>query len=628
VGSFWPLQRRARSERGAFTWLRLPCRPGGFLAPWLLVAIVVVAAILFVTETYTADVVSLLIMTTLVVTRLVTVEQGLSGFSNEATVTVAAFFVITHAIRNTGILTVVAEKLTARAGTSPRRLLAIIIPLASLSSSMLHATGVVAVYMPIVIEAARKMKASASRFLIPLSYAAQFGGVCTLLGTTSNLVVSGIMVSRGMEPLGMFEITKLGLSLFVVGYLYLLLVGWRLVPSRQTDVAEEGGEVLEPYLTELTVAPSSSLVGRSLSEADLRNAAGVDVLAIHRGERRIEQPRARERLEPGDVLVAKATLQNMLDAYARLGLELPPEVDVGVQEGGEVVARPVRLIEVLVTQEAHGILHRSVRQSHFAERWDVSVIGIRRRGKSLTGDMRDIRIRPNDTLMVQGAPEAIARLADDPGFVTLSLVPTPRLRKRRLITLLVLLAGIVGTSATHLVPIAVSTLAAAVFILASRMMTAEQAYDAVQWKVIFLIGGIVPLGLALEQWGVAGAFAGTLRAAVGANPWILLSLVYLVTMIVTEFVTHVACAMIMAPIAITVATAAGLDPRGFCVAVIFAADTSFSTPVGYQTNAMIFGPGGYRFFDFTRVGLPLNILFWLLSSWLIPLFWPLHPAAH
>lgn len=589
----------------------------------MLVAIIVVAAVLFVTEAYSVDVVAVLIMISLMVTGLVSVNEGVSGFSSNATITVAAFFVITTAIRNTGALALLGERLTAMAENRPRRLLAIVIAMAGASSSFLHATGVVAIYMPVVISAARQVRESASRYLIPLSYAAQFGGVCTLLGTTSNLVVSGIMVGRGMAPVGMFEITRLGLILFALGLTYLLFVGWHIIPSRRQNLALETEYGLDQYLTELSVAPHSPIVGRTLAEADLRNAAGIDVLVIQRGEERTENPRARHRIRSGDVLLCKVTLGDMINAYGRLGLQLPPELQFSVTRDGRPVQSSVRLIEIQVAPNAD-VVGRSVRESRFGERFDVSVLGMKRPGRTSTADLRDEPIRANDTLLVQGSRRALSRLQNNDRFLILSNVATPSIRKRRLVVLILLLAGIVVCTAAHMVPIELSTTVAAGIVLGGRVMSAEEAYRSMNWKVIFLIAGMVPLGIALDKWGVAASVAGAVQHLVGNRPWMLLSLVYLMTMLVTEFVTHVACAMLMAPIAISVALTCGLDPRPFCIAVIFAADTSFSTPVGYQTNAMVFGPGGYRFIDYTRVGLPLNLLFWLTSSWLIPLWWPLH----
>jgi di/tricarboxylate transporter len=585
----------------------------------LLATLLAIAVVLFVSEAYSADQVAIMVMAALIVTGLVPLKEGLAGFSSTATITVGAFFVITMAIRKTGALAYLTQKLTERVGNRPRVLLAAIIGMSALSSTFLHATGVVAVYMPVVIEAARKLKQSPSKYLIPLSYAAQFGGVCTLLGTTSNLVVSGVMTDHRMRPIGMFELTPLGLTLLAVGATYLLLLGWRLIPARRSEDELGAAYGLDPYLTELVVSPTSSVAHKSLSDAGLRDA-GICVLEILRGPERLWNPVAQTVIEPGDVLVAKVTLPDMIDAYQRLGLELPP--DVHVRED-LLEPREARLVEVVLSANAR-ILGKTIRQVRFAERYGVSVLAIKRRSQIRMTDLRKVRLRENDTLLVQGVREAIDDMARHAGFIILSHVDTPRMRKRQLFVVGAVMAGVVIATASHRVDVTVAALTGAAVLLAARVLKTQEAYDAVHWKVIFLIVGMVPLGTAMERTGMAAYLAAVIKTQLSAHPQMLLSGVFLVTMVVTSFVTHVATAMLMTPLVLSLAAATGLDPRPFCVAVIFAADTSFSTPVGYQTNAMIYGPGGYKFRDFIKVGVPLNLIFWGICSWMIPRLWPLH----
>lgn len=586
---------------------------------WLLIAIITVAAVLFVTELVPVDVLSLALAVILMLTGLVTVQQGLSGFSSEATVTVAAFFVLASALSRTGFPTRVAQRLVALTRSHPLRFLAALMPLSALSASFLHVTGVVAVYLPVVLDAARALRTSPSKYLIPLSYAAQFGGVCTLLGTTSNLVVSAIMVAQGMAPIGMFEITGLGLTLFVAGFLYLLLVGWHLLPDRPAERDLPRAYGLDRYLIELVVTPHSSLRGNTLGKSDLRARAGLHVLEIVRGELRLTSPSPREVLQAGDLLRVKATLDDVMQRAARLGLALP---DSPPHEPSPAAPVRLRLVEALVSSGS-SVVRRTVREVEFRGRYGVSVLALKRRGRITLTDLRDVPLRRNDTLLVQGTVTDLRRLQDSPDFIVLSRVAVPAVRQRNAYLAIATLLGVVVATTFHVVPIAVSTMVAALFLVGAGVMTNRQAYECIEWRVVMMVAGVIPLGVAVSNQGVAQWVAQGVISVVGKDPWMLLCASYFATMVVTEFVTHVACAVLMTPIVISIAVSAGLDPRPFCIAVIFATDTSFSTPVGYQANAMIFNTGGYRFSDFLRVGLPLNLLFWMLSSILIPKMWPL-----
>lgn len=586
----------------------------------VLLAVMSMAAVLFVFEVLSPDITSLVIMSVLLLTGLVDTREGLSGLANPATVTVAAFFVITRAIEKTGALTFVALRLARLARNSPRRLLAAIITMAATCASFLHATGVVAVFMPVVIDSASRQKESPSRYLIPLSYAAQFGGVCTLVGTTSNILVSAIMVEHRLPPIGMFEMTCLGVPLFCFGFAYLMLVGWHLIPPRRAvdELAHLYG--LDEYVTEMGVLPGSPLVGKTLRDANLRHHTGVHVIEIQRGEQHVWTPDAGEVLQAGDLIIAKAALDNLMRASEKFRLEIHPDRAAS----DELHHRHTQLVEALVAPGSSAI-GSTLTEVDFRARYGVAVLAAKHKRTVTVTHLRKLRLQANDTLLLQGSKEAIRRLQRDPDFVVLARVASRRVRRQQLALVLAIVIGVVAGSAVDWVPVVVGSLCGALVVVLTRILTSEEAYESVNWRVIFLMAGVVPLGLAVEKWGLAHEMAHLVQHGVGTNPVVLLSAVYFMTMVVTEFISHSACAALMTPIAFSTAHAFGLDPRPFCIAVAFATSTSFSTPVGYQTNAMIFGPGAYRFSDFPRVGIPLNLLFWLLSSWLIPIFWPLRP---
>lgn len=586
--------------------------------PWDMIAVFAVllgAVALFVSEKLPVDLVALLVLATLLLTGLVSPEEGISGFANPATVTVAAMFVLTAGLQKTGATAAVGRLLVRLARTPTIALLAVM-AVAALASAFVNNTAAVAVFIPLVLAVAARRKTPPSRLLIPLSYAAQFGGVCTLIGTSTNLLVSSISERAGYGAFSMFEFGRLGVVLTITGMLYFLLFSRWLLPDR---VAASLPEVyhLGEYITELRVGEGSKYVGRSIRDSRLGEEHDVTVLRLLHGERKIWAP-LDQPLGVGDVLLVRGRIPELMALKGTAGLELDPEFQLG-QETLE--SDELKLVQALVAPRSR-LIGRTLKELDFRSRYRALVLAILRRGHHLDQKLNAVRLQLGDALLLQARPQELERLRADESFIVLEEVEGAAPRRRRAPLAIGILAAVVGLAAFGLLPILVTAIAGVAALVLTRCLTLDEAYAAIDWKVIFLLAGVLPLGIAMERSGAARLIAdGALGWAGELGPVALVAVFYLLTAVLTEMMSNNATAVLLAPIAISTAAQQGLDPRPLLMAVTFAASTSFSTPVGYQTNAMVYNPGGYRYADFLRAGVPLNVVFWILSTLLIPRIW-------
>jgi di/tricarboxylate transporter len=586
--------------------------------PWDMIAVFAVllgAVALFVSEKLPVDMVALLVLATLLLTGLVSPEEGISGFANPATVTVAAMFVLTAGLQKTGATAAVGRLLVRLARTPTIALLAVM-AVAALASAFVNNTAAVAVFIPLVLAVAARRKTPPSRLLIPLSYAAQFGGVCTLIGTSTNLLVSSISERAGYGAFSMFEFGRLGVVLTIAGMLYFLLFSRWLLPDR---VAASLPEVyhLGEYITELRVGEGSKYVGRSIRDSKLGEEHDVTVLRLLHGERKIWAP-LDQPLGAGDVLLVRGRIPELMALKGTAGLELDPEFQLGqeILESDEL-----KLVQALVAPRSR-LIGRTLKELDFRSRYHALVLAILRRGHHLDQKLNAVRLQLGDALLLQARSQELERLRADESFIVLDEVESAAPRRRRAPLAIGILAAVVGLAAFGLLPILVTAIAGVAALVLTRCLTLDEAYAAIDWKVIFLLAGVLPLGIAMERSGAARLIAdGALGWAGELGPVALIAVFYLLTAVLTEMMSNNATAVLLAPIAISTAAQQGIDPRPLLMAVTFAASTSFSTPVGYQTNAMVYNPGGYRYADFLRTGVPLNVVFWILSTLLIPRIW-------
>lgn len=582
----------------------------------LVLVILGVAVALFATEKLSVDLVALLVLAALLALGLVTPTEGVSGFSNPATLTVAAMFVLSAGLQKTGAVAVLGRALTRVGRGELLMLVAVMVPIGFISA-FINNTAAVAIFLPFVINAAGGRKVPASRLLIPLSFASQFGGVCTLIGTSTNLLVNSISQQAGYSGFGMFEFSRLGLIMFGAGVVFFLVVGRRLLPVRhEGQLTENFG--LGEYMAELRVLAGSPLIGKRILETRLGSDHDVTVLEIIRNERKIWAPRS-EPIQDGDVLLVRSQLKNLMSVKAAVKAELEPQFQL---KDEALQSEEARLVEAMVAPRSR-LIGKTLSELSFRWRFNALTLAIQRRGHLLREQLANIRLRLGDVMLLLGRKEDLVRLRRNENFVVLNEVEEPSLRRRKAPLALLIIVAVVALAALKLMPIMVSAILGCAVMLLTRCLTLEDAYDAVEWRVILLLAGVLPLGIALQNSGAAQLIAQYTLGTVGQfGPITVLAVLYLLTAVMTECMSNNAAAVLLAPIAISTAVKLGVDPKPFLVAVTFAASTSFATPVGYQTNTMVYGAGGYRFTDFTKVGVPLNLIFWGLAVYFIPRFWP------
>lgn len=585
--------------------------------------VVLAAVLLFVTEKLPVDLVALVIIAILLLSGIITPEEGLAGFSNTATVTVGAMLVLSAGLFKSGAMNLLGSWLSklSRRGTAVM-LLSMMIAIGTISA-FINNTAAVAMLMPVVISMTREMRVGPSKFLMPLSFASMFGGVCTLIGTSTNILVSSIAERYGQPGLGMFEMAPLGLVFFAAGMLYMMLAGLRLIPDRRTEGDLTQRFSMEDYLTEIVLLPEAKSVGTTIADCPLVQEIELDILEVRRNAGRLLSPDPLTVLQAGDVLLVRCNVAQIKRLQERVGIALKPEMqwrDKDLESGH------TQLMEAVVAP--YSVLDgRSLKGIRFRDNFGATVLAVRHHGKVVHDNLNTRTLRGGDVLLIKTRKDAIERLRDSPAFVMISDVGLPAFRTHKLLIALAIVAGVVGTATLNLVPIVVSAITGCVLLVLTGCLTMQEAYSAVEWRIIFLLAGVLTLGIALEKTGAALLLSNWLIATVGVwGPVALVSAFYFVTSLLTEAMSNNATAALLAPIAIAAAQSMGLDPRPFLMAITFAASASFMTPVGYQTNTLIYGPGQYTFVDFLRVGTPLNILFWLLATLLIPVFWPFQPA--
>jgi di/tricarboxylate transporter len=584
----------------------------------LALAVVVAAMGLFVTGKLGVDVIALCVLVTLIVLGLIRPDQALYGFASPATATVTAMFVLSAGLVRTGLVEWLSRQLNRLAGKGEMRLIVVLCIAIAFLSAFLVNTATVAIFIPVATVLAMKRRVSPSHVLMPLSFASQFGGVCTLIGTSTNILVNSIGVSKGLQAFGLFEFAPLGIAMSVTGVVYFILVGRRLLPKRKVATEQVDKYRLADYLAELSVADQSPLIGQTWDKRRASRGTKVELIKIIRGYKAVSRP-ARTKIREGDVLLIHGNVDKLISIKEKLGLGIQAHVTMDDQE---LSSHEVRLVEVLIPPRS-SLVGRTLRSSGFIRRYRSVVLAVQRRGKILRDRLRDIRLYGGDSLLLQVSNKDIARLMKASGVIVTNELTDLYLRKDRAVTALFIFLVVLTLTALKIVPILAAALMGAVGMVVSRCLTIEEAYDAIDWKVVFLLGGIIPLGLALEQSGAARWLAESVLAPFADfGPLVVLAALYLFTAILTEVMSNNASAVILAPIALSLAASMHVSARPFLVAITFAASTSFATPVGYQTNTMVYAPGGYQFTDYTRVGGPLNVVFCALAVLLIPLLWP------
>jgi di/tricarboxylate transporter len=591
----------------------------------LTLAVTIGALALFMWGRLRVDVVALIVMAALILLGLVTPQEGISGFANEAMITVAAMFVLSSGLLRTGAIDALGRRLERWAGDTEFRLLVVAVLMVIPLSAFINNTPVVVVMIPLVLGLTRKMKVAPSRIFMPISFASQMGGTLTLIGTSTNLLVAGLVLELGMDRIRLFDITPPAMVLMVVGVAYLLTVGHWLTPTRDAESDLISSYELRQYLTALSVGPSSPIGGKTLRETRFASDYGLQVVGIDRQEQRIAFPRGDTMVQAGDILIVEGNIPDIakIEEEDHLTIaETHPEFPVLPEQRAPGPGKEARLAEVMIPPRS-SVIGRTLRQINFRNRYGTPVLGIQRHGEPLHGRMRDVVLRPGDVLLVSGSNEELSGLHRSGDLAMLGAVQMPRKRLRKMKYAIAIIVGVVGLAAFEVMPILVSAILGVIAMFLSGCLTPDEAYEDIDWMVLVLLGAIIPLGIAMRNTGTAELIASALVGATRPlGSYGVLATFYLLTSVMTELISNNAAAVVLTPIALATALALGVSPMPFIIAVMLAASNSFMTPIGYQTNAFIYGPGGYRFVDFLRVGGPLNLLLVITATFAIPFFFP------
>jgi di/tricarboxylate transporter len=588
---------------------------------FLVSAVVLGLFAVFLTERLRPDVAVLLAVSILLAAGQVTPKEVLSVFSNAAPLTIACLFIISAALERTGVVNKLGDWLSRHAGSEPRKVLVVMMVVAYFVSAPINNTPIVMILTPVAIMLARSRNMAPSKLLIPLSYATILGGTLTLMGTSTNLLVSGMAQQMGQPPIGIFEMTPAAIGLGVICLAFLALFAPRWMPDRGTLSDRFATPSHRTYMAELFVPEQSAMVGRTLADAGLAGGNnGVQAVKIFRNDIQITEPAGDTLINTGDRLVIHTGMAGLL------GLRGSGVVATahGDSRDFETIKRSdADVMEVIVGRTSR-YCHRPMRDLDITARYGIHVIAIHRQDANIQGNLDDFRLEPGDLMLIEGTPQQIRRFAENGELITLGPVKTQVFQPARAWIASLTAVGIMALAALNVMPIEGLAIIGALIVVITGCLHMDDGYKSIEWPILVLIYGMLAVSIAMEKAGVVALF-GDVAKSVGTDvpPWMILSFIALVSSVMTEFVSNNAVAVMMTPIAISVAQALGLDPMPFIMAVMFCASASFATPIGYQTNTFVYTAGGYKFTDFARLGVPLNIIVWLYCTLVIPLFWPL-----
>tara|TARA_A200000159_G_scaffold163330_1_gene189308 strand:+ start:943 stop:2736 length:1794 start_codon:yes stop_codon:yes gene_type:complete len=590
----------------------------------IVIGVLIIGFFLFIKEYFSIDVTALIILSCFFGLGYLTPTEAVSGFSNPAVITIGLLFVLSSAIQKTGLLEYIVVTINKLLQSSRTIGMAAYYFTISIASSLINNTAIVAIFMPITIRLAHSYKVSPSKMLIPLSYAAILGGCLTLVGTSTNLLVNSIYMGyEGAEPLGMFEFFKYGIFILIIGTAYLLFIAPKLIPSRTSTSSLTKSYHLGGYLTEMKVSKGSVLIGKSCIDRSINQNYDVTVLDIIRDQKHIANNIRQTILKENDILFVRGTLENFIrmkevESVALLTDEKLTQSELE-QEDNE-------LVECLLTDDSD-LVGKSLMSTNFRQIFGAFILAIRREGGIFRKKIAHMKLQAFDTLLVYGPSKKISNLSDRGDFIVLGKVQA-RLIKEKFwwVSIYVVLISIFF-AAIGFIPIMKGAFISVVILLSLKIITAQESYQSIHWQVIVLIAALIPIGIVIQKTGTAQWIGNNISDFIylfsdDVQPYALIATIYFITMILTEISSNVATAIIMVPIAIAVSTQLGFEPRPFVFTVAFAASSSFITPIGYQTNLMVYGPGGYKFSDYIRVGLPLSMILFVVAIITIPKIWP------
>ena len=585
----------------------------------LVLVIIGLSLVLFSLEKLPTDVIALGVLLALILTGLLPAEQAFAGFGSDTVIMMLGLLILTSALVRTGVVNIVGRTIVRFTGDSPNRLLAVIMVAAATVSGLMSNTASTALFVPVTLGLARRARVSASKLLLPLAFASILASSVTLVSSSTNLVVSGLMTQYGLPPIGMFELTLVGIPIVGVGLISVLLVGRRLIPDRGEpgELTDEFG--IRPYLTEVLILPDSSLVGKTLAQSGLGRDLDLTVLWVDRAQRRYFAPQADHKLRAGDVLLVKGQRDQVLQVKDIVGIDIKADArpsDPALQ------TEQIRLVEAILMPRS-SLIGRTLEGVRFRQRYGLQVLGINRRGKALLRRISQISLRAGDQLLVQGHRANIAVLDEDNTLRIIGSVDYDRPNLKRAPLATAIFVGSLALAAVNILSLPVAVLLGTLVAFLTRCITPDEAYRAVEWRTLILIGCMLAVGSAMEHTGAASFLAGQIvRLTSQAHPAWLLTAFFGLTVLLTQPLSNQAAAVVVVPIALQTAWRLGLNPRSFAIMIAVGASCSFLTPLE-PSCSMVYGPGRYRFADFLKVGALVTLPVYAIAILLVPLIWPL-----
>lgn len=588
----------------------------------LTLAIIAGALVLFGTEKLRVDVIALMVLLTVALTGLVGPEEVFAGFSNPAVITVWAVYIVSGGLFKTGVANMMGQFILRLAGTSEARLIGVIMLTCGTMSAFMNNVGATAMLLPAMVSISRQTKVPVSKLLIPLSFSSLMGGNMTLIGTPANILASNILADRGLSTFTLFEFFPTGVVVFTTGILYMLLIGRHLLPTRSSAEDWQTAIQLREYVSEIRVLPGSPLAGQTLFESRLGADYDLTVIAIvHDGEVRTALHRD-TRIQPDDLLMVEGSVDNLMRARDELGLVIEAEQKLALER---LDSDEAHLVEATLAPQSP-MVDRTLRQMRFRDRYGFTALAIWRHGEVITQRLRDVRLQFGDALLLQGPRHRLPALQEGNEFLVLEPVMV-ELRRRHKAPIAVATMGVV-LALVILADFHISTamVIGSVLMVLAGCLTMDEAYQSIDWRTVFLVAGMLPLGTAMGTTGTARYLADLLLGAVGGlGPIAVLAGIYVLAALITQPMSNAAAVVLMVPIAVDTAQSLGASHLPFVLATVIGASTSFLTPVGHKANVLVFGPGGYRFFDYTRVGAALTLATLIATMIALPILWPLFP---
>lgn len=579
-----------------------------------------IAILLFASEKLRVDIIALLVLLSLVLSGQINYQEAFSGFSNPAVITVWAVYIVSAGLNRTGVASLIGKQLEELGGKNEPRTIAVIMLICGILSAFMNNIGATAILMPAVAGLSRTSRIPLSRLLIPLSFSSLLGGNMTLIGTPPNILANQIMAEHGLKTFEFFDFTPMGLVVLSTGILYMMFAGRHLLPQRKTAQEKQTARLRE-FVSEVHIKPGSSLAGKTLLDSRLGVEYDLNVISIIRNNNMRTALSPEQRLMEGDLLVVQGAIQDLLDARNVLGLSIEAEKNKGLSR---LESEQSHLIEATLAPHA-SIAGCRIGELHFRERFGVIILAIGRKGEVITSRLKDVRLEFGDTLLLQGPKHNFDLLQEGDDFLLLESARFEASRSTKLPFSLTILASVILLVTLFNFHISIAMLMGALLMILTGCLTMDEAYHSIEWRSVFLIAGMLPLGLAMETSGTARFLADNIINLLGnIGPYAVLAGIYLLSGLITEPMSNAAATVLMVPISIDVALSLGANPQTFVLATVIGASTSFLTPIGHQANVLVYGPGGYRFFDYTRVGGPLNLLLLVAVMLFLPIFFPLY----